>query len=72
MAKIRGAEGSATRKGVGNEVQARLNLSRSAIGASAGRNRLRLGLDAKRMKYFSIGRARNRPFSYQKAGVLYR
>jgi hypothetical protein len=33
----------------------RLNLSRSGIGGSVGRTGLRLGLDAKRRKYFSIG-----------------
>jgi len=33
----------------------RLNLSKSGIGGSVGRNGLRLGLDAKRRKYFSVG-----------------
>lgn len=33
----------------------RLNLSKSGIGASVGRTGLRLGLDAKRRKYFSVG-----------------
>ena len=33
----------------------RLNLSKSGIGGSVGRNGLRLGLDAKRKKYFSVG-----------------
>jgi hypothetical protein len=32
----------------------RLNLSKSGIGASVGRTGLRLGLDAKRRKYFSV------------------
>jgi len=33
----------------------RLNLSKSGIGGSIGRNGLRLGIDVKRRKYFSIG-----------------
>jgi hypothetical protein len=33
----------------------RLNISKSGIGASVGRPGLRLGMDAKRKKYFSIG-----------------
>jgi hypothetical protein len=33
----------------------RLNLSKSGIGGSIGRTGLRLGLDAKRRKYFSVG-----------------
>jgi hypothetical protein len=33
----------------------RLNLSKSGIGGSVGRTGLRLGLDAKRRKYFSVG-----------------
>lgn len=33
----------------------RLNLSKSGIGASVGRTGLRLGVDAKGKKYFSIG-----------------
>ena len=33
----------------------RLNLSKSGIGGSLGRKGLRLGLDAKRRKYFSVG-----------------
>jgi hypothetical protein len=33
----------------------RLNLSKSGIGGSMGRTGLRLGLDAKRRKYFSVG-----------------
>ena len=33
----------------------RLNLSKSGVGGSLGRTGLRLGLDAKRRKYFSIG-----------------
>ncbi|HXE64281.1 MAG TPA: DUF4236 domain-containing protein [Bryobacteraceae bacterium] len=33
----------------------RLNLSKSGIGASAGRTGLRVGMDAKRRKYFSVG-----------------
>jgi Protein of unknown function (DUF4236) len=33
----------------------RLNLSKSGIGGSLGRTRIRLGLDAKRRKYFSVG-----------------
>jgi hypothetical protein len=33
----------------------RLNLSRSGIAGSVGRTGLRLGLDAKRKKYFSVG-----------------
>jgi hypothetical protein len=33
----------------------RLNLSKSGIGASAGRTGLRLGMDAKHRKYFSAG-----------------
>ena len=33
----------------------RLNLSKSGIGASMGRTGLRLGMDAKRRKYFSVG-----------------
>jgi hypothetical protein len=33
---------------------ARLNLSRSGVGGSFGRAGLRLGIDAKRGKYFSI------------------
>lgn len=33
----------------------RLNLSKSGVGASVGRTGLRLGLDAKRRKYFSVG-----------------
>jgi hypothetical protein len=34
---------------------ARLNLSKSGIGGSLGRTGLRLGMDAKRRKYFSVG-----------------
>lgn len=33
----------------------RLNLSKSGIGGSVGRSGLRLGVDAKRRKYFSAG-----------------
>ena len=33
----------------------RLNLSKSGIGGSVGRTGLRLGVDAKRRKYFSVG-----------------
>jgi hypothetical protein len=33
----------------------RLNLSKSGIGGSIGRTGLRLGIDAKRRKYFSVG-----------------
>jgi hypothetical protein len=33
----------------------RLNLSKSGVGGSIGRTGLRLGLDAKRRKYFSVG-----------------
>ena len=33
----------------------RLNLSKSGIGGSIGRNGLRLGIDVNRRKYFSIG-----------------
>ena len=33
----------------------RLNLSKSGIGGSLGRTGLRLGLDARRRKYFSVG-----------------
>jgi hypothetical protein len=33
----------------------RLNLSKSGIGASVGRTGLRLGMDAKRRKYLSLG-----------------
>jgi hypothetical protein len=33
----------------------RLNLSRSGIGGGVGRTGLRLGLDAKRRRYFSLG-----------------
>ncbi len=33
----------------------RLNLSKSGIGVGVGRNGLRLGMDAKRRKYFSLG-----------------
>lgn len=33
----------------------RLNLSKSGIGGSLGRTGLRLGIDAKRKKYFSVG-----------------
>lgn len=33
----------------------RLNLSKSGIGGSVGRTGLRLGIDAKRRKYFSLG-----------------
>jgi hypothetical protein len=33
----------------------RLNLSKSGLGGSVGRNGLRLGSDAKRRKYFSVG-----------------
>jgi len=33
----------------------RLNLSKSGIGASMGRTGLRLGMDAKRRKYLSLG-----------------
>ncbi len=33
----------------------RLNLSKSGIGASVGRTGLRLGMDSKRRKYFSVG-----------------
>ena len=32
-----------------------MNLSKSGIGGSVGRTGLRLGLDAKRRKYFSVG-----------------
>lgn len=32
-----------------------LNLSKSGIGASVGRTGLRLGMDAKRRKYLSLG-----------------
>lgn len=34
---------------------ARLNLSKSGIGASVGRTGLRFGMDAKRRKYLSLG-----------------
>jgi hypothetical protein len=33
----------------------RLNLSKSGIGFGVGRTGLRLGMDAKRRKYFSVG-----------------
>jgi len=33
----------------------RVNLSKSGVGASVGRTGLRLGMDAKRKKYFSVG-----------------
>jgi hypothetical protein len=33
----------------------RLNLSKSGAGASLGRKGLRIGIDAKRRRYFSIG-----------------
>ena len=33
----------------------RLNLSKSGIGASVGRTGLRLGLDARGRRYFSVG-----------------
>jgi hypothetical protein len=33
----------------------RLNLGKSGIGASLGRTGLRVGMDAKRKKYFSVG-----------------
>lgn len=33
----------------------RLNLSKLGIGGSVGRTGLRLGVDAKRKKYFSLG-----------------
>jgi hypothetical protein len=33
----------------------RLNLSKSGVGVSVGRTGLRLGMDAKRKKYFSVG-----------------
>jgi hypothetical protein len=33
----------------------RLNLSKAGIGLSVGRTGVRLGLDAKRRKYFSVG-----------------
>lgn len=33
----------------------RLNLSKSGIGGSVGRTGLRLGVDARRRKYFSAG-----------------
>jgi hypothetical protein len=33
----------------------RLNVSKSGIGGSVGRTGLRLGLDTKRRKYFSVG-----------------
>ena len=33
----------------------RLNISKSGIGGSVGRTGLRLGLDANRRKYFSVG-----------------
>lgn len=33
----------------------RLNLSKSGIGASVGRTGLRIGIDAKRRKFFSVG-----------------
>jgi hypothetical protein len=33
----------------------RLNLSKSGIGGSLGRNGVRLGVDAKRRKHFSVG-----------------
>ena len=33
----------------------RLNISKSGVGGSIGRTGLRLGIDAKRRKYFSIG-----------------
>ena len=36
-------------------LRVRLNLSKSGIGGSVGRTGLRLGLDAKRRKYFSVG-----------------
>jgi hypothetical protein len=33
----------------------RLNLSKSGVGVSVGRTGLRLGMDGKRKKYFSLG-----------------
>jgi hypothetical protein len=33
----------------------RLNLSKSGIGGSVGRRGLRLGVDARRKRYFSVG-----------------
>lgn len=33
----------------------RLNLSKSGVGVSVGRTGLRLGMDAKRKRYFSVG-----------------
>lgn len=33
----------------------RLNLSKAGIGASVGRTGLRVGMDAKRRRYFSVG-----------------
>ena len=33
----------------------RLNLSKSGIGGSIGRTSLRVGIDAKQRKYFSLG-----------------
>ena len=33
----------------------RLNLSKSGVGVSVGRTGLRLGIDAKRKKYLSVG-----------------
>jgi hypothetical protein len=33
----------------------RLNLSKSGVGGSIGRTGLRLGLDPKRRRYFSVG-----------------
>ena len=33
----------------------RLNISKSGVGASVGRTGLRVGMDAKRRKYFSVG-----------------
>jgi hypothetical protein len=33
----------------------RLNLSKSGVGVSMGRTGLRLGMDAARRKYFSVG-----------------
>jgi Protein of unknown function (DUF4236) len=33
----------------------RLNLSKSGVGASVGRTGCRVGMDAKRRKYFSVG-----------------
>jgi hypothetical protein len=33
----------------------RLNISKSGVGASVGRTGLRVGMDAKQRKYFSMG-----------------